>query len=333
MSDKLKVVLIANDNHRIPDWVAERLTAAGIEYVYHDCHTREDLEAYASDADVVWLASSRGGLVVEENMDVFKKAGVVIKGGSGTDNIEHEACTRRGIIVAHTPMVPTDSTSDHHLAMLFTAVRQTARQDRMVRRGLWSARSAPPLGTFTGADLGIVGFGRIGRAILKKVAGFDMNVRVYDPFVGAPDVEAAGAIKVDLPELLSKSRYVLLACPLTKETRGLIGESELRSMRSDAVLVNVARAGVVDESALVVALKEGWIQAAALDVVEKHPLEPDDPFLELENVVITPHMGGMSDDYPAEVFRGPVEVIIEVSKGHRPKWIVNKDVVPNWDLR
>ncbi len=130
----MKVVLIANDAHPIPESVPKKFADAGIDYSYHDCYNRKDLEEYASDADILWLMSSRAGLVVEANMDIFKRAGMAIKCGSGTDNIDHAACTRRGIIVAHTPDDPTDPASDHTIAMLFTAVRQTARQDRLVRQ-------------------------------------------------------------------------------------------------------------------------------------------------------------------------------------------------------
>src|SRR3990167_2976073 len=113
MTSRFKVVLIANDGHPIPDWVSKKFVEAGIDYAYHQCYSCEELKKYANDADVLWLMSSRKGLVIEENIDIFKKAGAVIKCGSGTDNIDHEACTKRGIIVAHTPEDPTEPTSDH----------------------------------------------------------------------------------------------------------------------------------------------------------------------------------------------------------------------------
>lgn len=330
---KFKVVLIANDGHLIPDWVYKKFDEAGIEFIYKDCHSREDLEKAAKDADVLFLTSSRKGLVSEENMDIFEKAGCAIKCGSGTDNIDHDACTKRGIIVAHTPDDPTEPTSDHNIAMLFTAVRQTARQDRLVRKGVWDPHKALPLGQFTGADLGIIGFGRIGNDILRKLSGFDMNTRIYDPYIDAKIIEEKGAIKVELEELIKKSKYIMVVCPRTRETEGLIGEKELRSMRPDAVLVNVARAGIVDEDALKKALKEKWIKAAALDVLRKPPQKPGDDWLKFENINFTPHLGGYDDDYPDSVFRSSVDVIIEISKGYLPKWIANKGVKPKWKLK
>lgn len=326
-----KVVLIANDDP-LPDWVRDKFVAAGIDFVYHQCYNRKDLEKCARDADVLWLQSARKGLVVEENMDIFEKAGAAIKCGSGTDNVDHEACTRRGIIVAHTPDDPTESTSDHTIAMLFTAARQTARQDRLVRQGVWDACAALPIGRFTGADLGMIGFGRIGRAIVRKLSAYRMNIRVFDPYVEAATIEEAGCRKVDLGELLKQSQFVLVSCPLTKETKGLLGEKELRMMRQDSILVNVARAGIVDESALVKALKSGWIKAAAFDVIDKHPLKPGDELLGLENINFTPHMGGYPGDYPKGVFDSVVDVIINMSRMRLPKWIANKGVVPKWKM-
>ena len=331
--DKFKVVLIANDDHEIPGWVEKKFAEANIDFSFHDCFNRKDLEKYASDADVLFLTSSRKDLVIEENMDIFKKAICVIKCGSGTDNISSAACTEKGILVAHTPDDPTDATSDHFIAMLFTAVRQTARQDRLVREGIWDIKAALPIGHFKGADLGIIGFGRIARAIVEKLSGFKMNVRVFDPYIDENIISEYKAIKVSLEEILRESQFLLIACPFTKETENLIGEKELKSMRRDSILVNVARAGIVNEDALKKALRKKWINAAALDVLKEHPLEPGNEWLEFENVNFTPHLGGVSDDYPNFIFKTPVDVIIEMSKGEKPRWIVDKQCIPKYDFK
>jgi phosphoglycerate dehydrogenase-like enzyme len=184
----------------------------------------------------------------------------------------------------------------------------------------------------SGADLGLIGFGRIGRAVIQKLSGFKMNVRVYDPYVDAAVIEGGGGAKVTLEELLKAAQFVLVACPLNDETRGLVGEKELRMMRPDAVLVNSARGGIVDEKALVRALREHWILAAALDVVANPPLDPSDELLSLENLNITPHVGGYPYNYPDGLFYSSVDVIIEMSRMHLPRWIANKGVVPKWKM-
>jgi D-3-phosphoglycerate dehydrogenase len=332
LSEKMKVVLIANDGHPIPSWVPRKLAEANLDYSYHDCFDRHDLQKYASDADILWLMSSREGLVVEANMDIFPKVGMAIKCGSGTDNIDHAACTKRGIIVGHTPDDPTDPASDHTIAMLFTAVRQTARQDRLIRRGIWDQRAALPLAQLSGANLGLIGFGRIGQAVVRKLSGFQMIVRIYDPYLDESIIQKANAARVDLDQLLQASQFIIVACPLNAETRNLIGEKEVQIMRPDAVLVNCSRAGIVDEKAVRDALKEKRIKAAAFDVLEKHPLEPGDEWLQLENVNFTPHLAGHHADYPNHLFDAVVDVIIDVSNGHLPRWIANQGVKPKWDL-
>ena len=322
-----KIAMIANDDHRIPDWVYE-VEEADIEFVCHDCRSRE-FENCAADADV-WLQSEEAA-VTEENMDILKKVGAVIKCGSGTNNIDHAACTKRGIIVSHTPNDPTEPTSDHAIAMLFTAAIRTAAQDHMIRSGVWNARACLPIGQFAGANLGVIGFGRIGRAIIGKLSGFKMNVRVYDPFVDAAGIEQSGAKKTEIEELLRESQYVLVCCPLMDETRGLLGEKELGMMRRDSILVNCARGGIVDEAALKKALKEGRIGAAALDSMEEHP-EPGDEWFGFDNVNFTPHLGGYGARYSDDQFESPVHVMIEMSKMRLPKWIANKGVVPKWNM-
>jgi phosphoglycerate dehydrogenase-like enzyme len=327
MSEKFVVALISCV-HEVPEWVYDKYREAGVEFRYHECGTREDLQKYASDADVLWFMSSRTGLVSKENMDIFKKAGVVIKCGSGTDNIDHDACTKAGIIVAHTPEDPVEPTSDHAIALLFTAVRQTARQDRLIRRGIHEPQAALPIGKFTGEDLGIIGFGRIGKAIARKLAGFKMKVRVYDPYLDKAFVETLGAQKVELDELLHKSKYIIVQCPLTQETKNLLGRNQLQMMRPDSILVNNARAGIVDEKALIEALKNGWIKAAACDVLDNHD---DKELLSLENLNFTPHLGGWPANYPYDTFAAVVNEIVGMSKKKKPQWIANPKVKPKWE--
>ena len=333
MDNKFKVVLIANDNHPIPDWVSKNFSAANIEYVHQECYNRQDLEKFASDASVLWYMSSRRNLVVEENMDIFKKAIAAIKCGSGTDNIDHDACTKRGIIIAHTPEDVTECTSNHTIAMLLTAAHRTAMQDRRVRRGVWNPRDEPAIGCLSEAELGIIGFGRIGQAVARKLSGFCMNLRIYDPFANEEAVKKANGQCVELSELLTKSQYVLVCCPLIKETEKLISTKEFEMMRKDAVLVNCARGPIVDEKALIRAMKDKQITAAALDVVENPPLQPDNELLSFDDVTVTPHAAGYTYDYPDGLFRGMVEMVIGMSKGYLPKWIANEGVKPKFNFK
>ena len=199
----------------------------------------------------------------------------------GTDNVDVAAARARGIAVSNTPDVLTDATADLAMALLLGAARRLAWGDRLVRGGGFTGWS-PSLGLgadVTGRTLGIVGAGRIGRAVAERAGGFRMRVLSRGRSGGTP-----------LDELLDESDFVSIHTPLTLQTHHLIGEPELRRMRSHAVLVNTARGPIVDEKALVRALREGWIGAAGLDVFEREPLlEPG--LAELPNVILAPHVG------------------------------------------
>jgi glyoxylate reductase len=199
----------------------------------------------------------------------------------GTDNVDLEAARRRGIAVSNTPDVLTDATADLAVALLLAAARRLCWGDRLVRGGGFTGWH-PTLGLgadVTGKTLGIVGAGRIGRAVAERMRGFRMEVLPHSRTSGPP-----------LDELLERSDFISLHVPLTPETHHLIGERELRLMRPHAVLVNTARGPIVDEAALVRALRGGWIAAAGLDVFEREPrLAPG--LSELPNVALAPHLG------------------------------------------
>jgi glyoxylate reductase len=211
----------------------------------------------------------------------------------GYDNVDVPACARRGIAVGNTPGVLTETTADLAWALILAARRRVAEGDRYVRAGKW--RTWGPnllLGSDVhGATLGIVGFGRIGQAVARRAVGFGMNV-LYTSRTRLPKAVETGhrARFVDLDELLARSDIVSLHCALSPETRGLIGRRALELMKSTATLVNTARGPVVDQAALYVALRDGVIATAGLDVTDPEPIAPDDPILSLDNCVVVPHI-------------------------------------------
>src|SRR5262249_35470421 len=208
----------------------------------------------------------------------------ILRTGSGTDNVPVEEATRRQILVANTPAAMSDGVSDHLIALLFTVIRRIAELDRAVRQGRWVQGLVQPLNSVQGLTLGLVGFGHTAREVVRKLSGFEMRVLAHDPYVAAKTIAALGVTSADLHDLLIESDYVSLHCPLTADTRHLIGERELRLMKPSAVLLNTSRGPVIDEAALVRALREGWIAAAGLDVLEYEPPAPDNPLLGLDNV-------------------------------------------------
>ncbi len=220
---------------------------------------------------------------------------VVSNQAVGFDNIDVVAATQRGIPVGNTPDVLTDATADFAFALMMAAGRRIVEGERYVRAGKWKTWSPSLLlgVDFKGATLGLVGFGRIGKAMARRAAGFDMRVIYYDPLETRPPADVK-ATPVDMETLLEDSDFISLHTPLTADTRRLIDAAALAKMKPTAVLVNTSRGPVVDLDALYDALKVKRIFAAALDVTEPEPLPMDHPLLTLENALIVPHIASAS---------------------------------------
>jgi len=213
-------------------------------------------------------------------------------------NVDLQAAAERGVIVLSTPGRNAISVADFTMGLLLTHVRRIAASEVQLRERGWMTDGDLPYFHFRGPELdgrtiGLVGLGAIGRLVAERARGFGMNVVAFDPFVVSPP---DGVELVTLDELLVRSDAVSIHCPLTSETHGLIGRRELGLMRADAVLVNTARAAVVDETALLATLRHHDIAGAALDVFWEEPLAPDHPIRDLDNVTITPHVAGAADD-------------------------------------
>jgi len=302
-SDERKVFV----TRRIPDAGLARLRAAGVEIRVGqeepECPVdRAVLEEGVGWADVLLalLTEPVDAPLLETNPGLLGVANYAV----GYDNVDVAAATRLGIPVSNTPGVLTETTADLTWALILATARRLLEADRYMRSGrfrLWGPKlllgeDIGPGGSDRGKVLGIVGFGRIGMAVARRAVGFDMEVIAHDP--GHRDrVERFGEPVrwASFEEAVERSDVLTLHPPLTPETRHLIGEPELRAMKERAVLVNVSRGPVVDEQALVRALREGWIAAAGLDVFEDEP-EMAPGLAELANVIVVPHIGSASRD-------------------------------------
>ncbi len=248
------------------------------------------LEALPRAAGILSMLTAR---VDESVLARAPNLRVVSNMAVGVDNVDVAACTRRGVPVGNTPGAMTDATADLTMGLLLAAARRLPEAARDAREGRW--RTWSPSGwlgaDLRGAALGIVGLGKIGAAVAERARGFGLRVRYWQP-ARSPEREArVGAEYVSLDELLSASDFVTLHCPLDESTRGMIGESELRKMKPNAILVNASRGAVVDTDALARALQENWIASAALDVTDPEPLPPEHPLYALPNCFIAPHIG------------------------------------------
>lgn len=246
----------------------------------------------------VLLVTSRIPLT-RDVLDGASNLEVVGKLGTGIDSIDVEAARENGITVTHTPGHNALSVAEHALGLVLATARRLTAARNLIEEGRW--RDEYALGTrLSGSTVGIVGFGNVGKRVGRLLSGFDVDIRLHDPYVHEIDAELVGGTPSTLDDLLRESDVVVLTPELTDETRGMIGERELSLMDSSAILVNTARGPVVQEDPLLDALSSGSIAGAGLDVFATEPLGSDSPFLDLENVVLTPHVAAMTTECRVE---------------------------------
>lgn len=246
---------------------------------------REDFEASLRNADGV-LTTIRNR--IDENLlDRNPRLRVVSNVAVGLDNIDPAAASRHGVTVCNTPGVLDGAVADLAMLLMLGVARRVRQSDAHLRNGTWLSRPVD-LGTdVSGKTLGLLGLGRIGRAVAQRARAFDMRVISYDPHPGP----ACDVPLVDREQLFREADFVSLHCPLTSETQRSVGAAEFKLMKPSAVLINTARGAIVDQAALLEALEKGTIAGAGLDVMEREPLAPDDPLCKLDNVLLLPHIG------------------------------------------
>ena len=266
-----------------------------------------------------------------ELMDKAPRLRVLATSSVGFDHVDVAAATERGIVVTNTPDVLTDTTADLAFSLLMATARRIAECDRFIRSGQWREPSVPP--NLFGMDvhhatLGIVGMGRIGAAVAERgQGGFHMKI-LYNDFVRHEDLEKQRGYRfVDLDTLLAESDFVSLHVPLLPETTKMIGAAQLAKMKRTACLINAARGPIVDEKALVAALREGQIAGAGLDVFEKEPVDPNSPLLKLDNVVMAPHVGSATNATRRAMASLAVDNALAVLQGKPPVTPVNPEVL------
>lgn len=279
------------------------------------------------DAEIleVHLAAADSRLI-----EAGKKLRVIGCPRGGPVNVDVQSATQRGIPVLNAPGRNDDSVADLTMGLLLAEARNIARAHASMMQGNWrfdfygSDSLGPEL---TGKVLGIIGFGNIGKKVAKRAKGFDMRIIVHDPFVSKKLAESLGVELVDFDNLLRESDFVCIHARLTKDTRGLIGAEELGKMKPTAYLVNTARGEIIDEVALYNALRRRTIRGAALDVFQEEPLPRYSPFLNLDNVTLTPHIGATAMDVPTKSARIIADQIAAYLSGKKPKNVVNPSVL------
>ncbi len=280
-----------------------------------------DYLPYVGDVDAIVAGT---GLVTREVFEHAPKLKIVARDGVGYDNVDVAAASEHGVWVTIAPADELFSTvADHAMALMLCVARKVCVADRSLRSGSWDVLMGAVL---EGKTLGILGLGRIGYKIAMRGKGFNMKIIYYDA-VRKEDVEGELGIEFrSFDKLLEESDYLVISVPLTAQTKGMVSERELRKMKKSAYLINIARGPIVDHQALVKALREGWIAGAGLDVFYEEPLPPDDPILTLDNVVLTPHIAGQSEESLEARSKVIAEEILRVFRGEEPKYAVNRVV-------
>jgi D-3-phosphoglycerate dehydrogenase len=228
----------------------------------------------------------------------------VVRYGVGLDRIDLEAARELGVDVRNVREFCTNEVADQTLALVMALSRRVVQHVLATREGRWGRVGEGPLVRLSGKRAGVIGFGAIGQAVARRLQGVGMEMVAQDPFVSDEAARELGVTMVTLEELLRTSHVVCVNCPLTEETRGLIGEAEFALMQPGALIVNTARGGIIEEEALAAALREGRIAGAGLDVLEQEPPPADHPLLAMEHVLITPHMAASTQEAMAELVVG-----------------------------
>jgi phosphoglycerate dehydrogenase-like enzyme len=309
----------------------QRIESHGAQVRMAPLWTLGEIQAYAANASIVMLGS----------VEPFDAAALqaldgcrgIVRRGIGVDNVDIDAATRLGIPVANVPDASVEEVSDHALALLIGLERRLGLLDRAVRSGRWRHNPAEIQAVSSGIrrmselTLGIIGFGRIGRALARKSVALYRAVLVADPYADQESVAAMGAVLTTVDDVLARSDHLSLHAPLNASTFHLIDAAALRRIPPGAILVNTARGGLVDEEALIAALHADRLAAAGLDVTQHEPLSPDDPLLSESRILFTGHSAHEGKTSRNDLRRGSVEAVIALLRGEMPASLVNPEVL------
>lgn len=324
-----KVVIL--DSNFPNTWVEEEiLGAAGVRL------EKGDLPGPAATEDaVIARAADADGIIVQyapltaRVIQALERCRIIARYGVGVDNVDVAAASARGIWVANAPGFCTPELAEHTMALILSFARRLAALDRSVRAGQWDTIGVMgPTRRLSALTLGLVGFGRVGQAVAARAKSFGLSVVVSAPRASAEAMADQGVRKVALDEVFATADVVSLHLPLTPSTRHLVDARRLALMKPSAFLINTSRGPIVDEAALILALREGRLAGAGLDVLEREPPRSDNPLLALDNVILTPHAAYYSDDALATLQTAVAREVVRVLQGDRPGSPVNPEIAP-----
>ena len=300
------------------------LAPLGAELHPAQCKSEEEIIELTRGADAVLNCYAKMTARVIEKLGRCK---IIARYGIGVDNVDLAAATTARILVTNVPDYCVDEVSDHALALILSLSRRIIAADAGVKSGNWSVTAHAEIRRLRGQTLGLLGFGKIAKALASKVQPLGMKVLVHDPYLEPALIAQEGAEAVNLDRLLAEADAISIHVPFSPETHNLLGQGELARMKPTAFLINTSRGGIVDELALAELLKAGRIGGAALDVLSVEPPPPDHPLLQAPNIILTPHLAFYSRESVIELQTKAAEEVARVLKGEPPRSPVNREVL------
>jgi D-3-phosphoglycerate dehydrogenase len=307
-----------------------------VELIVNPCPlgaTEAELIAAGKRGDAI-IAQASYQSITAKVLAGWKNCKMVTSIGIGYENLDVDCATELGIMAVNVPDANIEDVSDHTIGLILACTRRIVQLNNAVKRGKWDSVASPgiaaeiwpKLSRLRGQTLGLIAFGRIGRAVVPKARGFGLRIIVYDPYLSPDIIRKFEVEPVELDQLLAESDIVSIHTPLTPETKHILGLNQFKKMKPTACLINTSRGSVVDSKALYTALTKGYIAAAACDVTEPEPIAADSPLLKLDNFIVTAHSAGLSPQALAEMQRRPGDEIIRVVLGKWPFGLVNPEV-------
>jgi D-3-phosphoglycerate dehydrogenase len=321
----MKVVIT---DHRFPDVAQERraVEASGGELVVGQTADEQELAELCKDADGVLTVRAA---ITRRVIAAMERCRIIVRYGIGVDTVDIPAATERGIMVANVPDYCVDEVSDHALALLLMLSRQMVPAISLAREERWSISKMPPLHRLRGQICGLVGCGKIGSLLAGKVAQLGMRVLIHDPYLSESRCRDMGAELVSLDALLARSDFISLHAPLNDQTHHLFGDAAFAKMKSTASIINTARGGLIDETALLAALDSGKIFGAGLDVMESETAftPTGSALINHPKVIVTPHTAWLSDEARSTLQARAIEQVLACLKGETPYGLINRALV------
>ncbi len=328
LSDE-KIVLVTDYTWPSTEPEAEVLARVGARLLIAQTGSESELLELVPQADAILTCFKQ---VTPAVVRAGQKLQVIGRYGIGVDNIAVEEATRLGIPVTNVPAYCLDEVAEHAMALILACARNICHYNSSVRAGDWSLRTQRPLFRIRGKTLGIIGFGKIGQTLAQLAHGFGLNILIYDPYPDHNAVTRLGCKSVSLEELLEQADFASIHTPLTPQTQHLINAERLGMMKPSAFLINTARGGLVDHTALATALQEGWIAGAGIDVFVPEHLPADHRLLTQPALIATPHVAFYSEESLVELEIKAAENVAAILSGRRPQSLVNPEVLtlPRW---